>query len=106
MVHEIGVERVVAGDQHHQRAFAAAPGTTGLLPERGDRARVSGDDHRVEAADVHAEFEGVGGGDAEQLAVGEGALEAAAVVGQVPGAVGGHPLGQGRCGFGEQLLGA
>ena len=47
-----------------------APGPPGLLPERGDGAGEPGDQHRVEPGDVDAELERVGGGHAEQLAVG------------------------------------
>ena len=40
VVHQICVQRIVTGDQHHQRALAAAPRPPGLLPERRDRALV------------------------------------------------------------------
>ena len=102
MMHEIGVERVVAGDEHHQRPGAAPAGTATLLPERRDRPGETGDDDRVEPGDVDAELERVGGRDAEQATVGEGRLELAAVLGQVSGAVGGDPVDQVRGGGGEQ----
>ena len=68
VVHEVGVQRVVAGDQHRERALPGAAGAAGLLPQRRARARAAGEQHRVEAGDVDAELEGVGGGDAEQVA--------------------------------------
>ena len=46
----------------------AAAGAAGLLPERGDRARIAGEHGDVEVADVDAELERVGGHDAEHLA--------------------------------------
>ena len=33
MVHEIGVERIVTGDEHDQRTLAGPPGPPGLLPQ-------------------------------------------------------------------------
>ena len=38
VVHQVGVQRIVAGDQNHQRPLPAAPGTPGLLPEGRDGA--------------------------------------------------------------------
>ena len=37
-MHQVGIQRVVAGHQHHERALSAPAGSAGLLPERGDRS--------------------------------------------------------------------
>ena len=68
VVDEVGVERVVAGDQHAERVLGAPPGPPDLLPQGGPGAGEAGDQHRVEAADVDAELERVGGGQPDQLA--------------------------------------
>ncbi len=68
VVHQVGVQRVVAGDQHAQRVLAAAPGAADLLPQRRPGAGEAGHQHRVEAGDVDAELEGVGGREPDQLA--------------------------------------
>ncbi len=91
---EVSVQRVVARDQHDQRALAAAPGAPGLLPERGDGAREPRAHHGVEAGDVHAQLERGRRGHAHQLALGEAAFEFAAVVGEVARAVGGDAAGE------------
>lgn len=107
MVHQVGVERIVAGHQHHQRitGVVLTPGPGRLLPEGGDAARITGDDDGVEAADVDAEFESVGGGHPGQLGVVDGAFEPAPVVGEIPGPVGGHLADEIGCGCGEELPG-
>ncbi len=92
MVHEVGVEWIVAGDEHDQRSRAAAAGPAGLLPERRDGARESGDDDGVEAGDVHAEFECVGAGGTEQATVRQSRLELAPFLGEVAGAVRGDTI--------------
>jgi hypothetical protein len=94
MVHQVGVQRVVACDHHDQRALAAATRAAGLLPERRDGPREARQHHRVQAGDVDAELQGIGGGKPAQFAFGQGPFELAAVLGQIPGSVGGHPLGQ------------
>ena len=81
------VELVVAGDEHRGGAPVRATGAAGLLAQRREGAREAVDDDGVEAADVDAELERVGGGDPEQLAVGEPAFELPALLGQVAGTV-------------------
>ena len=88
VVDQVGVHRVVAGDHDHQRPLPASARAPGLLPERRHRPRETGLHHRVEPADVDAQLQGVGGGHSEQIAVVEAALDLAAVLGQVAGAVG------------------
>ena len=100
---EVGVERVVAGDQHAEGVLRAAAGPPDLLPERRPGAGEAGDQHRVEAADVDAELEGVGGGQADQVAPAQRGLERAALLGEVAAAVGRDPAGQRRVDLGEQL---
>ena len=84
------VERVLARDQHGEPAPAAA-GATPLLAQRRDRAREADRDRAVEEADVDAELERVGRGDAEQLALDEPPLDLAPLLGRVAGAVGSKP---------------
>ena len=110
---EVGVERVVAGDQHPERVAGAAAGAADLLPERRAGAGEAGHQHGVEAADVDAELEGVGGREAEQLAGAQLALELAALLGQVAAAVRrdarrqrGVDLAEQRGGGQRDLLGA
>ncbi len=50
VMHEIGVEWVVARDEHHEGALTAASGAPGLLPERCDGSREPGHHHCVEPA--------------------------------------------------------
>ena len=68
VVHEVGVQGVVAGHEHHERLVARPAGASGLLPERRPRAREPGHHHRVEPGDVHAELERVRRRHAQQLA--------------------------------------
>src|SRR5690606_29456402 len=105
VVDEEGVQRVVAGHQHGERALPGASRAAGLLPQGGAGARVAGDDHGVQAGDVHAEFEGVGGGEAEEFAGVQGAFQGAALFGEVAAPVGGDPRGQGAVDLGEALFG-
>ena len=88
------VELVVAGHEDGGRRLERPPGPAGLLPERGQRAGETLQDDGVEAGDVDAELEGVGGGHAEELALRQRRLQLAPLLGQVPAAVGGHRLRQ------------
>ncbi len=113
VVHEVGVQRVVARDQDGERLLPGPAGAPGLLPHRGDGAGPAGEHDGVEAADVQAELEGVGGGDAEQLAALQPLLERAALLRQVARAVGRDPvdelgrrLGQRPAGGQRDRLGA
>lgn len=105
MVDEEGVQGVVAGDQDRERAPAGASGAARLLPQGGAGAGVAGDQDGVQPGDVDAEFEGGGGGEAEQLAGVEGAFEGSAFLGEVAAAVGGDPPGQRAVDLGEAFLG-
>ena len=87
VVHQVLVDGVVPGDQHRQRGGLPTTGPAGLLPRRGDGARVAGDDARIEAADVDAELERVRRHDALHVAVAEPPLDAPSLLGQVATAV-------------------
>ena len=62
------VQRVVAGDEDDERLLLRPPRPAGLLPQRGERARVAGEHDGVEPGDVDAELQGVRRRDAEQVA--------------------------------------
>ena len=94
IVHQIGIQRVVSGDQHHQRALTTSPGSAGLLPERRHRSGEAGQHDRVEPGDVDAKLQRIGGGQAPQLAVEQRPLECVAVLGQIARTIGRHRLGQ------------
>ena len=100
---EVGVERVVASDQDPERVVGTSAGPADLLPERRTRAREAGQQHGVEAADVDAELEGVGGRQPGQLAGPELALQLAALLGQVAAAVGRDLRRQRRIDLRQQL---
>ena len=92
-MHQEGVQRIVPRHQHHQGTLPAPSGPAGLLPERADGARKSGDHHRVEPGDVDTEFQRVGGGQPAQMSFGQRVFESAAVLGEISGAIGRHLLG-------------
>lgn len=69
MVDQVGVQWVVGGDHDHQAALTAASGTSCLLPETGDRAGETTGHHRIQAADVDAQLQCAGGGQAQQVAI-------------------------------------
>ena len=104
MVHEIGVERVVARDQHHQRLVATPARAPRLLPERRPGAGEARHHDGVQAGDVHPELERVRGGHAEQVAVHQRRLEGAPLLGQVAAAVGRHAGDQRGVDLGEHAL--
>ena len=102
MVHQVGVEGVVAGNQDAERVLGSAAGAPQLLPHRGTGAGEAGHQHRVEAADVDAELEGVGRGKTDDLAGAQGRLECTPLLREVAPAVRGDPAGQQRVDLGEQ----
>ena len=73
----------------------AAAGASPLLAQARDRSREADRDRAVEVADVDAELQRVGGGDAEQLALDEPPLDLAPLLRRVAGAVRREP-GRGR----------
>ncbi len=54
MVHEVGVQRIVAGDQHPGGVLSTAPRPAQLLPHRGAGAGEPGHQDRIEPGDVDA----------------------------------------------------
>jgi hypothetical protein len=94
MVHEVGVQRIVAGDEDDQCTEALASGSAGLLPQRGQRAGEAGQHDGVQAGDVDPELERVGRRDAEQRPVRQRGLQGATFLRQVSGPVGGDAVGQ------------
>ena len=94
VVHQVLVDGVVVRDQDGEGLLAAAARAAGLLPGRGDRAGEPQQDRGVERADVDAQFQGVRGGDAQQLPREEGLLDGPAFLGQVPAAIGPDAVGQ------------
>src|SRR5699024_3062762 len=105
VVHQVGVQGVVAGDEDRQPIGPGAARAPDLLPQRDAGAGPSGDQYGVQAGDVHAQFEGVGAGHGEQFATAQGLFECAAFFGQVPAAVGGHGLMGGGAGGAELVAG-
>ena len=101
VVHEIGVERIVAGHEHRQCALAGPAGAARLLPDRGHRARPAGEQHGVQPGDIDPELQRVGGRDPQQLAGLQPSLELASILGKVTAAVGRDPVRQLRYRFGE-----
>ena len=89
---QVGVERVIAGDEHRHRRLALAAGPARLLPDRRPGAGPAGDEHRIQAGDVDPEFQRGRRGEPEYRPGPQRLLQLPAVFGQVAGTVGGHPL--------------
>ena len=70
----------------------ARPARPGLLPERRPGPGPARDEHRVQAADVHAQLQGGGGGQAGDVPVAQRLLQRPPVLAQVTGPVGRDPL--------------
>src|SRR5439155_22984807 len=92
IAHEVLVQRVLRGDEYRKAVLAAA-GAPPLLAQARDRAREADRDRAVEVADVYAELERVGGGDAEQLALHQTALDLPSLLRRVAGPVRREPSG-------------
>ena len=86
LAHEVLVERVLRGDEDGE-PVAAPAGAAPLLAQARDRPGKADRDRAVEQADVDAELERVGRGDAEQLALDEPALDVAPLLRRVARAV-------------------
>ena len=87
VVDDVLVDRGAGRDEDRDARARPPAGPPELLPGRGDRARVAGQDRHVEPADVDAELERVGGDDAEDLAVAQPALDRPALGRQVAAAI-------------------
>ncbi len=90
---QIGVERVVTGDQHSEGVAGVASCPAHLLPPGRAGAREAGDEHRIEPRHVDPQLEGVGRGQPEQPAVAQRLLDLATFLGEVAAAIPGHPAG-------------
>ncbi len=102
MVHQVGVQRVVAGDENRGRLPAVTSSAACLLPQRCSGAWPAGDEHGVQAGDVHAEFECGRRGQRRDLARAQRGLEVPALLWQVARTVSGDPAGLvGDSGVGE-----
>ena len=91
--HEVLIERVVLGHEHAERALAAAPAASRLLPGAGDGTRVSGQHRGVEVANVYAQLHRVGRGQSEEFTLVKIPLDASAIFRHITGAVGGDTSG-------------
>ena len=91
LAHEVLVERVFRRNEDREAVLTAARASP-LLTEARDRSGEADGDRAVEVADVDAELERVGGGDAEELALDEPPLDLPPLLRRVPGAVGGEPV--------------
>ncbi|GAA3052413.1 hypothetical protein GCM10020000_37400 [Streptomyces olivoverticillatus] len=96
VVDQVGVQRVVPGDEDGECAPARTARAASLLPQGGAGAGVAREEDGVEVGDVDAQLQGGGGGQAQQLAGVQGALQGAALFGEVAAAVGGDTGGQGN----------
>src|SRR5262249_44855044 len=86
LAHEELVEAVLARDEDGE-AVAATAGTPPLLAQRRDGAGEADRDDRVEQPHVDTELERVRRGDAEEVALGEAALDLAPLLCRVAGPV-------------------
>ena len=91
VVDHVLVDRGARRDQHGDARALAPAGAAELLPGRRDRARIARQDRHVQAPDVDAQLEGVGGDDPEDLAVAQPVLDRAALGRQVAAPVAADP---------------
>ena len=103
VMHEIRVERVVAGDQDRERVVAGPTCPSGLLPQGCAGAWPAAQQHGVEPGDVDAELERVGRGDPHQPPVAQLRLELAPLLGQVARPVRRHARGEVGLHLGERV---
>ncbi len=96
VVDEVGVQRVVPGDEDAQGRRPGSAGPAELLPQARPRSRPACGDDDVETADVDAHLECVGGGEGPHAPLPQPGLQRPALLGQVPAAVGGGHVGQRR----------
>ena len=87
VVDDVLVDRRAGGDEDRDARALPPSGPPELLPGGRDRPRVAGQDRDVEAADVDAELERVGGDDAEDLAVAQAVLDRPPLGRQVAAAI-------------------
>ena len=83
VMHQEGIHRLIAGNQHHQRALPATPSPARLLSKRRHRTRIARHHHSVEPADVDTQLERVRRGHAQDVALVQGALQRTTVLRQI-----------------------
>ena len=105
VVHQVGVERVVVGNEHGERVLTASTRAAHALHEGGAGARPARHEYSVQSGDVNAQLQCGGAGQAEQFAVAEFAFEFAALFGGVSGAVCSDAVGEARLHLVEVALG-
>ena len=103
---QVGVHRIICADQHHQGALASAASPPRLLAEAGDGTGEAADHHRVQAAYVDAQFQGVGAGQAQQFAFVELSFQSAAILRGIARTISGDALRIQRSAHGAELLGS
>ena len=103
VAHQVGVERVLRGDEHRHARPTGPPRAADLLPQGGARAGPPGGDCGVEAGDVEPELQGGCGGQRAHPPAADGGLQGAALLGQVPAPVCADPPGQGGAPRGEPV---
>ena len=91
MVDDVLVHGRGRGDEDGDARAPAPSGPPELLPGGRHGARISGQDRRVQASDVDAELERVGGDDAEDLAVAKAALDRSSLRWQVAAPIAADP---------------
>ena len=91
VVDHVLVNGCLRGHEDCHRDIASPAGPAHLLPGGGDGARVAREDRNIQAADVHAQLEGVGRDDAQHLAIAQASLDGAPLRGQVATPVAADP---------------
>ncbi len=102
---QVGVQGLIAADEERRTSLPGPSGSAQLLEEGCPSSRPSGDDHRVEAGDVDAQFQGRCGRHPQELTGAQPVLQLPALLLQVARPVRGDPVDQGRVHLGEILLG-
>ena len=105
VVHQVGIERVVVGDENGERVLAASSGSADALGKGCAGAGPAGHDDRVQPGNVDTQLQRGGAGQAQQLAVAEPAFEFAALFGGVSWPVRGDTVGEAGLNFVEVALG-
>ena len=95
VVHEVLVQRVVAGHEHGQRGLPRTPRAPGLLPEARPPPGPPGHHHRIEPGDVDAQLQGRRRGHPPERAVAQPPLDGVTLLRQVAAPVGGHGVDEG-----------
>ena len=87
---QVLIHRIVAGQQHGQAFLVPPAAPPGLLPRAGDRARIVHQQGHIQRADVDAQFQCIGGGDAAQPPLEQILLDLPPFLRKVSAPVGSH----------------